>query len=113
MILMLVATAIIALIAYTMTLDKRREIATLKLIGAPDRRIVGLIIQQALAMGIIGLLFGAVMVNAIVGYFPRRVVLQLRDGLVLAGIVVLVRLLASTISVRYVLKIDSATALAG
>jgi putative ABC transport system permease protein len=112
-ILMLVSTVIIALIVYTMTLDKRREIATLKLIGAPDRRIVGLIIQQALAMGIIGLLFGAVMVNAIVGYFPRRVVLQLQDGLVLAGIVVLVCLIASTISVRYALKIDPATALAG
>lgn len=112
-ILMLVSTVIIALIVYTMTLDKRREIATLKLIGAPDRRIVGLIIQQALAMGLIGLLFGAVMVNAIVGYFPRRVVLQLQDGLALAGIVVLVCLLASTISVRYALKIDPATALAG
>lgn len=112
-ILMLVSTVIIALIVYTMTLDKRREIATLKLIGAPDRRIIGLIIQQALAMGIIGLLLGAIMVNAIVGFFPRRVELQLQDGLVLAGIVVFVCLIASTISVRYALKIDPATALAG
>lgn len=112
-ILMLVSTVIIALIVYTMTLDKRREIATLKLIGAPDRRIVALIVQQALAMGMIGLMFGVVMVNAIVDYFPRRVVLQLQDGLVLAGIVALVCLVASTISVRYALRIDPATALAG
>lgn len=112
-ILMLVSTVVISLIVYTMTLDKRREIATLKLIGAPDRRIVGMIIQQALAMGLIGLFFGMVMVNLIVDFFPRRVVLLLPDGLVLAGIVVVVCLLASTISVRYALKIDPATALAG
>ena len=44
-ILMLVSTVIIALIIYTLTIDKLKEIATLKLIGAPDRTIVGLIVQ--------------------------------------------------------------------
>ena len=50
-ILLTVSAVIISLILYTMTMDKIREIATLKLIGAPDRTIVGLILQQALAMG--------------------------------------------------------------
>lgn len=112
-ILMMVSTVIIALIVYTMTLDKRREIATLKLIGAPDRRIVGLIVQQALAMGLIGLFFGTVMINAIVDYFPRRVVLEVQDGIVFTAIVVVVCLVASTLSVRYALRIDPATALSG
>ena len=40
-----------------------KEIATLKLIGAPDRTIVGLIVQQSLAMGAIGFLFGAVFIT--------------------------------------------------
>src|SRR3546814_5083340 len=53
-ILLVVSAVIIALILYTMTMDKIREIATLKLIGAPDRTIIGLILQQALAMGVIG-----------------------------------------------------------
>ena len=52
--LLIVSTVIIALIIYTLTIDKMKEIATLKLIGAPDRTIVGLIVQQALAMGAIG-----------------------------------------------------------
>lgn len=43
-VLMIVSTVIIALIVYTMTIDKRREIATLKLTGAPDRCIVALIV---------------------------------------------------------------------
>ena len=40
-ILLLVSAVIIALIIYTMTMEKLRHIAMLKLIGAPDRTIVG------------------------------------------------------------------------
>ena len=50
-ILLLVSAVIIALIIYTMTMEKLRQIAMLKLIGAPDRTIVGMIVQQALALG--------------------------------------------------------------
>ncbi|HEX4894068.1 MAG TPA: ABC transporter permease, partial [Hyphomicrobiaceae bacterium] len=44
--LLTVSAVIIALIIYTMTMEKIKAIATLKLIGAPDRTIVGLILQQ-------------------------------------------------------------------
>jgi putative ABC transport system permease protein len=40
---------IIALIIYTMAMEKLKQIATLKLIGAGDRAI-GMIVQQALAL---------------------------------------------------------------
>ena len=50
-VLLFVSAVIIALIIYTMTMDKLREIATLKLIGAPDRTIIGLVLQQALILG--------------------------------------------------------------
>ena len=39
--LLTVSTVIIGLIIYTMTIDKKKSIATLKLIGAPDRRSSG------------------------------------------------------------------------
>ena len=68
--LLTVSTVIIGLIIYTMTIDKKKAIATLKLIGAPDRRIVGLIVQQALAMGVISFLVGALLINAGYGLFP-------------------------------------------
>ena len=60
--LIIVSAVIIALIVYTLTMDKVRSIATLKLIGAPDRTIIGLIVQQALSMGIIWLLRGLALV---------------------------------------------------
>ena len=52
--LIIVSAVIIALIIYTLTMDKVRSIATLKFVGAPDRTIVGLIVQQALSMGMFG-----------------------------------------------------------
>ena len=111
--LLVVSAVIIALIIYTMTMDKLREIATLKLIGAPDRTIIGLIVQQALAMGVIGFGFGALLILSIKDYFPRRVVLQPEDGLALAAAVILVCILASALGVRLALKVDPATALGG
>ena len=82
--LLTVSTVIIGLIIYTMTIDKKKSIATLKLIGAPDRTIVGLIVQQALAMGMISFLVGAALINAGQGYFPRRVVLEPADAAILS-----------------------------
>lgn len=112
-ILLLVSAVIVALILYTMTMDKIREIATLKLIGAPDRTIIGLILQQALAMGVIGFGFGALLIASIKDYFPRRVVLHPEDGLALAAAVIVVCILSSGLGVRLALKIDPATALGG
>ena len=111
--LLIVSTVIIGLIIYTMTIDKKKSIATLKLIGAPDRRIVGLIVQQALAMGVISFVVGTALINAAQGYFPRRLVLEPTDAATLFGLVLLVCLLASGLGVRTALKIDPASALAG
>ena len=111
--LLVVSTVIVALIIYTMTLDKKKSIATLKLIGAPDTRIVGLIMQQALAMGIISFIVGMILIHLAQGYFPRRLVLEIWDAAALSAIVLLVCLLASAWGVRTALKIDPAAALAG
>lgn len=112
-VLLLVSTVIIALIVYTMTMDKVREIATLKLIGAPDRTIIGLIVQQSLSMGLFGFGLGAALIASLASNFPRRVILQPQDGLALAAVVVVVCLLASLLGVRLALKIDPAKALGG
>lgn len=111
--LLIVSAVIIALLIYTMTMDKKREIATLKLIGAPDRTIIGLVLEQALAMGVIGFLLGAILITGTADYFPRRVVLQPSDGLALGLVVLVICTLASAIGMRLALKIDPAQALGG
>ena len=68
-ILVLIAGLIIGLIVYTFTLDKTREIAVLKLLGVPGRRIYGMILSQAMLMGGLGTLLGGALELAIEGYF--------------------------------------------
>ena len=111
--LLTVSTVVISLIVYTMTMDKIREIATLKLIGAPDRTIVGLILQQAVALGLIGFGLGAGLIASVADKFPRRVLLLPEDAAVLAGVVVLACLLASLMGVRLALRVEPAQALGG
>lgn len=109
--LLVVSAVIIALIIYTMTMEKTKQIATLKLIGAPDRTIIGMIVQQALALGLIGFSIGAMLIATISDYFPRRVVLEADNMLALGLIVVVVCLMASGLGVRAALRVDPATAL--
>lgn len=111
--LLAVSAVIIALIIYTLTIDKLREIATLKLIGAPDSIIVGLIVQQALAMGVIGFGFGLALILTIKDRFPRRVVIEPSDVGILALVILAVCIVASGLGVRLALKVDPAKALGG
>ena len=111
--LLTVSTVIIALILYTMTMDKIREIATLKLIGAPDRTIVSLILQEALLMGTIAFGFGTLLISLLLDQFPRRVVIEWPDVAALGGVILLVCILASALGVRLALKVDPARALGG
>ncbi|MDR3531139.1 MAG: ABC transporter permease [Rhodopila sp.] len=112
-ILVTVAGVVLALIIYTMTMDKLRSIATLKLIGAPDRTIVGLIMQQALILGISAFVFGTTMILMLKGLFPRRLLIEPRDVGIVFLIVIVVCLLASTLGVRAAVKVEPAQALAG
>jgi putative ABC transport system permease protein len=112
-ILLTVSAVVIALIVYTMTLEKLKQIATLKLIGAPNRTIVALIVQQAMALGGIGWSFGLLIMLLVKDFFPRRVVLEPLNAVILLTIIAVVCLLASGLGVRAALKVDPATALGG
>ncbi len=112
-ILLSVSAVVIALIIYTMTMEKLKQIATLKLIGAPDRTIIGLIVQQALILGASGLGIGLALILLVKDNFPRRVVLEPFNALVLTGIILVVCIVASGLGVRAAMKVDPATALGG
>ena len=94
-----------------MTMEKLKQIATLKLIGAPDRTIIGLIVQQALALGLTGWAIGLGLILLVKDAFPRRVVLEPFNVAVLGGIIFVVCIAASGLGVRAALKVDPATAL--
>lgn len=112
-ILLAVSTVIIALIVYTMTLEKTRDIATLKIIGAPNLKIGGLILQEALALGLLGYGVGALLINLTYESFPRRVAILAFDQSVLFAIVMAICVVASVLGIRRALAIDATTAMAG
>lgn len=111
--LLVVSAVIIALIIYTMTMEKLKQIGTLKLIGAPDRTIIGMIVQQAMALGLIGFTIGTALIVGVKDYFPRRVILEPDNVAVLGLVVFVVCLLSSGLGVRAALRVDPATALGG
>ncbi len=112
-VLLLVSAVIIALIIYTMTMDKLREIATLKLIGAPDRTIVALVLQQALLLGGAGYVAAIGWVFAVRDVFPRTVALGPAEVAVMAGVIGVICVLASLLSIRAALRIEPQQALGG
>jgi putative ABC transport system permease protein len=112
-ILLSVSTVVIALVVFTMTMEKTRDIATLKIIGAPDRKIAGLILQQALALGVVGYALGGVLISLTQQYFPRRVAILPFDQYVLFGIVLVICVLASLFGIRRALRVNPTLALGG
>ena len=112
-ILLSVSTVVIAMVIFTMTLEKTRDIATLKIIGAPDRTIAGLILQEALALGLLGYGLGAVLISLTYDYFPRRVAILPFDQYVLLGIVMIICVLASLFGIRRALYVSPTLALGG
>ena len=112
-ILAVVSAAIVAFIIYTMTLGKIREIAVLKLIGTRNRTIAGMILQQALGLGLIGFAVGKVAATFWGPAFPKYVLLETGDALRGFVIVMVVCALASSLAIRAALRVDPATAIGG
>jgi putative ABC transport system permease protein len=113
-ILSVVSAAIVAFIIYTLTLGKIREIAVLKLIGTKNRTIVGLIMQQAIAVGLIGFVVGKITATLLMApIFPKYVLLEPLDSVRGFVAVVVICMLSSIIAIRVALKVDPAEAIGG
>jgi len=65
-----VLTAILSLILSVNVLERRHEFAVMKAIGAPDRYVTGLVVQQALSFAAAGI------VVAVVLFFPLIAAVQ-------------------------------------
>jgi putative ABC transport system permease protein len=110
-ILAIVSAAIVAFIIYTLTLGKIREIAVLKLIGTRNRTIVGMILQQALALGILGFLIGKISATFWAPIFPKYVLLEVRDAVTGLVAVIVMCVLSSLLAIRVAMKVDPAEAI--
>jgi putative ABC transport system permease protein len=113
MLLTLIAAIIMALILYTLTLEKLHSIALLKLIGASNRVILGMILKQSLVLGAAGYAMAYLLGLKVFPQFPRRVILVREDLLELALMVLIISLASSLLGIARALKVEPHEALAG
>jgi putative ABC transport system permease protein len=104
--LIIVSTIIMALILYTLTLDKIHDIAVLKLMGARNGIIFGLILQQALLLGAIGYVIAYAVGLFVFPRFPRRVIVVEADLYMLAGVVVGISVVASALGIWRAMQVQ-------
>ncbi len=111
MILAIVSATIVAFIIYSLTMDKIREIAVLKLIGTRNRTIAAMIMQQALVLGVIGFVVGKITATFAAPMFPKYVLLVPADAITGFFAVLVICVLASLVAIRMALKVDPAEAI--
>jgi len=112
-ILIIVSIVIIALIIYTMTLEKIKELSILKLIGISNFTISKMIVQETVTLGILAFISGNIFARLIAGKFPKRIVLETSDAFSLFGIILIASIFASLFGIYKVIKTDPSQAIGG
>ncbi|SON57484.1 ABC exporter transmembrane subunit, DevC protein [Hartmannibacter diazotrophicus] len=107
-ILILVITSIVvSLIIYTMTIEKLHEIAMLKLIGARNSVIAGMIGGEAGLIGLIGYVLAIVIASELFSFFPRRIVMDGPDLALLALVLAVICGIGSLVGIARALKVNA------
>jgi putative ABC transport system permease protein len=96
-----------------MTLEKLKPIALLKLIGTPTRTIVGLVLQESLALGLIAYAVALAVGSLTYDKWPRLVLVGTTDKLTLFVMVVAICVIASAMGIRRALRVEAGAALTG
>ncbi len=107
----IVGTAIAGQTFYSFTLDNLRHFGALKAMGASNRRLLGMIMLQAVIVGLIGygLGVGAAAMLGRIFHNTEMAFLLLPQALVITGgTVVIICILASILSIRKVMKLEPA-----
>jgi len=112
-ILVLTSSLLLAAVLYNLTLEKKHDIAVLKLLGARRARIAGLVLQQAWVIALIAYLVALAIGSQAFPHFPRRVVLTDTSVMGVGMLLFAISTLASVLGVVYALRIDPGPVLEG
>jgi len=109
--LLIVSVVIIAMVIFTLTMEKIRSIAVMKLIGAPNRVIIRLIMEQAILLTASSYLIGWIIIHNAYHMWPRLVLLTPGDDLTTLGLALAGGIIASLLGILKALKTPPALAL--
>ena len=108
-----VGTAILGMIIYTTTVERMREYGVLKAIGATNRSLYWLVIQQGMTTALAGMVMGIVLAWIVASWImvasPKfLILLQAQSVLITAISGTLMGLLAALVPARHVARLDPA-----
>lgn len=112
-ILTITAALIIMMVIYNMTLEKTHDLAILKLMGTPRRRLLGIVLQQAWVLGAVGYAVAYTLGELVFPLFPRRVLITETISIVAPLATLVVVTMASILGVVHVMRVDPGRALEG
>lgn len=78
----------------------------LKLIGARNSVILGLILQQAILLGLLGYVFAFYAGKWVFPFFPRRVIITQQDLVSLAMIVFVISVLSAVLGIWKAMRVE-------
>ena len=109
--LVVVSIVIIALIVYVLTIEKIRSIATLKLIGAPNRVIVRMILEQSLALTLGSFAIAYGLMSLVRDRFPRTLIVLPEEVVITFAVMLAGGVAASFMAIWHALRTPPAMAL--
>jgi putative ABC transport system permease protein len=109
--LVLVSIVIIALLVYVLTIEKIRAIATLKLIGAPNRMIVRMIMEQSLLLTVGSFAVAFALMSLVRDRFPRTLIILPEEVVITFAVMLAGGVLASLLAIFHALRTPPALAL--
>jgi putative ABC transport system permease protein len=111
--LWIVAAGIIGSIVYLSALERLRDFAVMKAVGASNRALLTGLALQALVLSSTAAALAAVLAKLLAPGFPFTVHIAIGSYVALLVVAVVVGLLASTAGLRRAVKIDPAIAFGG
>ena len=111
---LVVGTVVAGQTFYLFTIENLRQFGTLKAIGVPNPRLIGMVLLQAFSVGLIGFALGTGMAAAFFDIFQaktatRGIILMWQSVALTGGCMAFVVVVASLLSLRRVLILEPAT----
>jgi putative ABC transport system permease protein len=108
-----IAAVIVAALVYVTALERTRDFAVMKALGASSRALFFGLALQAVLVALFAAAIGGVMANFMTGIFDQPVDIPSSSFVVLPLSALVVGLLASLVALRRAISVDPATAFAG
>ena len=111
--LWIVAAIIVGAVVYLSALDRQRDFAVLKAVGAPNRALLGSLAMQAVLVALLAVGVAAIIQIFLAPRFPLSVTVPARTFWQLPLLAVVMALIAGAVGMRRVLRSDPSQAFSG